>query len=209
MHTLHTLSIHTAGELEGMASPQALHSFPITLGRRSEKPKRPHADPHQGVADLAGGAGVQGCLVTDAPSALTPPLVVADALGEQRGRWVSQSIHTQAMTPGFAAGTLLWVPGTYPPAVNAGVIARGTLTARALPAALTHTCALGAATTICKVRGDITAWHPDMGCIPEPGCKWSAPISMHMCKCRVPQTHHVLHPHVPVPPTGLTGTCRH
>lgn len=28
MHTLHTLSIHTAGELEGMASPQALHSFP-------------------------------------------------------------------------------------------------------------------------------------------------------------------------------------
>lgn len=90
-----------------------------------------------------------------------------------------------------STGTSLWVPGTYPPAVNAGVIARGTLTARALPAALAYTRALGAATAICKVRGDVTAWQPNMGCVPEPGCKRSAPISMHVCKCRAPQTHHV------------------
>lgn len=39
---------------------------------------------HQGVADFTGGAGVQRSHVTDASATFTPPVVIANALGEKR-----------------------------------------------------------------------------------------------------------------------------
>lgn len=46
----------------------------------SDKPR----GTHQGVADFTGGAGVQRSHVTDAPATFTPPVVIANALGEKR-----------------------------------------------------------------------------------------------------------------------------
>lgn len=73
-----------------------------------------HSLEAQGVADFAGGAGVQRSLVTDTSAAFTSPMIIANT----------------------------------PSAVDAGVVARGAFAAWPLPAALTHTCTLGAAATI-------------------------------------------------------------
>lgn len=86
---------------------------------------------------------------------------------------------------------------TYPPAVDAGVIARGTLAAWALPAALTHAGTLGAATAICK-RGNVTALRPSLGFPSILGC---IPGSDLPCP-RSPQP--VIHPSVPLRPAAGT-----
>lgn len=49
-------------------------------------PEGSQAEPHQGVADFAGGAGVQRSLVTDASATFTSPMVIANTLGGKRGQ---------------------------------------------------------------------------------------------------------------------------
>lgn len=81
------------------------------------------------------------------------------AIADTQRHWGSMSCHLPVALS-FEHGDNLLQPwsgcpphrqgSTYPSAVDAGVIARGTFAARALPAALAHARALGAATAICK-----------------------------------------------------------
>lgn len=190
----------------------ALLPYRLPMGRRSESPQGPQAEAHQGVADLAGGADVHGRLVTDAPAALAPPLVVADALGSRGdSRWLRAATGSGTECQRAAASSpcpqhgdicygLEWPGQDVPPGCRCRC--RCSWDTRSLgPPSRSHTRRHPWSSDRDLQEGNVTALRPSLGFPSILGC---IPSSDLPCP-RSPQP--VIHPSVPA--AGDTQTCRH